>query len=216
MLGSPRMTTSWVDRGHGALYVLSQRLVGADLARKACIDALAPRAGDRILDIGCGPAYYFDWLPPCEYHGFDTDRRQIAAARARFGGRGEFYDETYGEAHAARLAPFDGVLLLGLLHHVDDDDARSVLDLVARSVRPGGRVVTLDTVLYEGQPRLARLLAKNDKGDHIRHPKAFRRLAERSFSLVDGQILGGTARMPAALYMMTLEGPITSRSSPPG
>jgi SAM-dependent methyltransferase len=207
---SARMTSSWAERGHAALYILSQRLVGADLARRACIEALAPRAGDRILDIGCGPAYYFDWLPPCEYHGFDTDRRQIASARARFGDRGTFYDEPYGEAHAARLAPFDRVLLLGLLHHLDDEGALSLLDLVARSIRPSGRVVTLDTAFHEGQSRISRFLAKNDKGDHVRNPRWFRRLAERSFSRVEDRIIGGTTRAPASLFMMVLEGPIVT------
>lgn len=204
------MAIPWIERGHAALYVLSQRLVGADLARRACIEALAPKAGDRVLDIGCGPAYYFDWLPETTYFGFDTDRRQIAAARARYGNRGQFFDATYGEEHARNLAPFDRVLMLGLLHHVDDDTALHLLDLVARSVRPNGRVVTLDTAFYEGQSRLARRIAKNDEGDFIRSPAWFRRLAERSFSHAEERILGDTPRIPASFFMMILEGPIVS------
>jgi len=199
-----------MDRGHAALYVLSQRMVGADLARRTCLEALAPRPGDRILDIGCGPAYYLDHLPACDYHGFDTDRRHIASARARYGDRGHFYDEPYGPEHAARLAPFDGVLLLGLLHHLDDEQASSLLALVARSIRPTGRVITLDTALYEGQSRLARLIAKNDRGDFIRPPKAFRRLASEHFASIEDRIVGDTPRMLASHYMMELSSPVSA------
>ncbi len=71
-----------------AVYMLVQRAVGADRARHECIDALAPRAGERIVDVGCGPAYYLGDLPEVDYHGFDTDERYIEWARERWGSRG--------------------------------------------------------------------------------------------------------------------------------
>jgi SAM-dependent methyltransferase len=205
--------SSLLDRGHAALYVLSQRLVGADLARRECIEALAPQPGDRILDIGCGPAYYFDSLPNCEYFGFDTDAQHIASAQNKFGHRGTFRNEPFDENHARELAPFDKVLLLGLLHHMDDDVAAALLDRVARSMRPSGRVISLDSSFYEGQPRLARFISKNDQGDYVRTPKAFLKLAAASFGRVETRIVGGTWRMPAALFMMILEEPKTRPTS---
>lgn len=204
------MTSSMLDRGRVALYVLSQRLVGADLARLQCIEALDARPGDRILDIGCGPAYYFDALPPCEYYGFDTDTRRIALARAKFGDRGTFRDEPFQEKHAQELGPFDKVLLLGLLHHVDDDIAAELLDLIARSLRPSGRVVALETAFFEGQSPLARFIAKNDQGDYVRTPKAYKKLVQAAFGRVESRVVGDTWRMPASHFMMILEEPKTS------
>ena len=49
---------------------------------------------------------------------------RIAVARARFGEHGRFFAEPYTDAHRRELAPFDKVLLLGLLHHLGDADAR--------------------------------------------------------------------------------------------
>lgn len=197
----------WLDRAQAAFYILSQRLVGADLARKEAVQALAPRAGQRLLDIGCGPAYYFDTLPACEYHGFDTDRAQIASARAHFGNRGTFYDEPYTDAHRQKLGSFDGVMMLGLLHHLDDQEVRNLLRLVGRSMRPGARAVTLDTAFYQGQSAISVALAKRDKGKFVRQVERFRAFAEEGFESVQDRIVGDTLRIPSCHYLMVLERP---------
>ena len=35
----------------------------------------------KILDIGCGPAEILDYIPECEYYGYDIDKRAINFAR---------------------------------------------------------------------------------------------------------------------------------------
>ena len=193
--------------GYPAAYVLSQRLVGATHARDLAIAALEPAAGHRILDIGCGPAYYFDRLPRCEYFGFDTDAGYIADATKRFGDRGRFFAEPYTEARRNDLPLMDRIMLMGLLHHLDDAACEGLLDLVARSLAPKGRVAALDTVLYEGQPALARFLAKNDRGDFIRQPEGFLALARERFAKVEHRILGGTPGMVSTFLLMTFSEP---------
>ncbi|MEP7125897.1 MAG: class I SAM-dependent methyltransferase [Byssovorax sp.] len=193
--------------GFPAAYVLSQRLVGATDARDQAIEALEPAPGQRILDIGCGPAYYFNRLPPCEYTGFDTDASYIADATKRFGDRARFYAEPYTEARRQELPPADRIMLMGLLHHLDDAACEGLIDLVARSLAPKGRVAALDTVLYDGQPALARLLAKNDRGDFIRRPEGFLALAKKRFANVEHRILGGTWSMPSTFFLMVFSDP---------
>lgn len=193
--------------GHPAAYVLSQRAVGATLARNVAIDALEPAAGHRILDIGCGPAYYFNRLPRCEYFGFDTDANYIADARRRFGDRGRFLAEPYTDARRQELPPIDRIMLMGLLHHLDDAACEGLLDLVARSLDSGGRVASLDTVLFEGQSTFARLLSKNDRGDFIRHPEGFLALARKRFGKVESRIVGGTWRIPSTHFLMVMSDP---------
>lgn len=197
--------TSVLD--HANAYILVQRAVGAHLAREACIQALRPRQGDHILDIGCGPAYYLDRLPDCHYYGFDTDSGYIAHARRRHGDRAHFFDQPYTEERRAELPRFEGVLLMGLLHHLDDRACGELLDLVARSLAPGGRVVTLDTVLFDGQSRFSRFLARNDRGQFVRSPEAFRAIARKRFDRVEERLLGDTWRMPAAHFMLVLSEP---------
>ncbi len=193
--------------GYPAAYVLSQHAVGANVARDLAIEALALTAGQRVLDIGCGPAYYFDKLPRCDYFGFDTDPISIAHAKRRFGDRGRFFGEPYTEARRNELPPLDRIMLMGLLHHLDDAACDGLLDLVARSLAPGGRVATLDTVLFEGQSTFSRLLAKNDRGDFIRYPEAFLALARRRFGNVEHRIIGDTWRIPFSHFLMVLSEP---------
>jgi SAM-dependent methyltransferase len=205
VLSAPRNVLSALR--HPTLYVLAQRLVGADRARRECIAALGLRPAERLLDLGCGPAYYLDVLPAVDYHGFDTDARYIAHARARWGRRAHFRCEAFGERHLAELERFDAAMLLGLLHHLDDAEASALLGLVARALGPSGRAVALDTFVDEQQSFVARFLAERDRGRHVRHPRAFVALAEPHFARIEERRLGDTLRTPAAFFMMLLAEP---------
>src|SRR5215210_6260628 len=105
-------------------YLAFQYVYGANRLRKMSVDVLAAKAGERILDVGCGPAYLLDYLPEVTYVGFDIEPRYLDYARRRFGSRGEFVHARYDDGYRAKLAPFDGILLMGVLHHLDDAEAQ--------------------------------------------------------------------------------------------
>src|SRR5215468_3456543 len=50
-----------------------------------------PVAGEKVLDIGCGPADILDYMPDVQYTGFDISREYIAAAQKRFWNKGRFF-----------------------------------------------------------------------------------------------------------------------------
>ena len=167
------------------LYMVLQRLVGGVQMRNTCIELLSPKEGERILDVGCGTAYYLRQMPEVDYHGFDIDHRYISHARAHLGNRGKFYCQPFEEKQARQLGRFDAVMLIGILHHLDDDGCDRLLDLAASVLGPEGRVITIDTVFHAGQNWFERLLANNDRGKHVRRPEKFLALAERAFESVD-------------------------------
>lgn len=173
-----------------------------------CLAALDVQAGERVLDVGCGPAYYVEDLPDCEYFGFDTNSAQINSARERFASRrARFFDEPYTAERMRELAPFDKIFLLGILHHLDDASCRNLLDLAARSLKPGGRVVALDTPLFVGQSTFSRVLAKNDRGDFIRYPDAYVALAQPAFEKIETKVFGDTVTIPWSFFMMVMDSP---------
>lgn len=197
---------------HVQLYIGLQRVVGADRLRHRCIAELDLQPGEAVLDVGCGPAYYFDRLPqPITYHGFDTDAGYLEWARERWGEGPVFHDGSFDAAGAQGLPAFDAVLLLGLLHHLSDDQARSVLGLVAGGLAPGGRVVSVDTCFEPTQGRLSRWMAANDRGEHVREPEAFSALGQEAFADVRGEVVKDGTRVPGSYWLMHLTGARTGR-----
>jgi SAM-dependent methyltransferase len=194
--------------GHVGLYLALQKGVGADRVRYRALDEAKLQPGDRVLDVGCGPAYYFDRLPEVKYYGFDTSPAYVAYARKRYGDRGEFRCEILTADHLPDLPPFDAVLLFGLLHHLTDEESETLLDMAARSLGPGGRVVSVDPCLHPGQGRISRWMSRNDRGEYVRTPDAFDGLAREAFADVSGEVLDTVTRVPSSHYLMRMTAPL--------
>lgn len=191
-------------------YIALQKGIGANRIRYRCLDEAELKPGERVLDVGCGPAYYFDRLPEVEYVGFDTSEPYIAYARRRFGERGDFRCGILAAEHLGELGQFDAVLLFGLLHHLDDAHCATLLDLSARALAPGGRVVSCDTTVYEGQRRVSRWMSENDRGEYVRQPKSYDGLARARFGELEATVLDTLSRVPTSIYMMRMAAPQAS------
>jgi SAM-dependent methyltransferase len=196
--------------GYVPLYVALQRAVGADRLRYRCIGELNLRPGDRVLDIGCGPAYYAGHLDNgVRYTGFDTSARYVAHARRRYGGADRtFHCGRFGAAELETLEPVDAVLLFGLLHHLSDVDARDLLDLAGRALAPGGRVVSVDPCFEPTQGRVSRWMSANDRGGYVREPAGFSALGREWFGDVTGTVLADVTRVPSSHWMMVSRAPL--------
>lgn len=115
-------------------YARNARFV-ADLAAPL-VELLAPVAGERILDLGCGDGVLTAAIAACGAHvvGIDASEEMVAAARAR----GVDARLMAGEALAFD-GEFDAVFSNAALHWMADLDA--VAAGVERALRPGGRFV---------------------------------------------------------------------------
>ena len=100
------------------------------------VELLEPRAGERILDLGCGDGALTEKLVAAgaQVVAVDASEAQVAAARAR----GLDARVARGEA-LPFAAEFDAVFSNAALHWMRDADA--VLTSVHRALRPGGRFV---------------------------------------------------------------------------
>ena len=96
------------------------------------------------------------------------------------------------------------VLLLGLLHHLSDEDSRNLLELCAGVLAPGGRVVSVDTAFVPDQGRLSRWMSENDRGEFVRYPEQFEALAHPYFGSTTSEIVSGAGRVPGAYVLMTM------------
>jgi SAM-dependent methyltransferase len=100
------------------------------------VELLAPRAGERILDLGCGDGALTEKLVAlgCTVVAVDASAAQVAAARAR----GLDAQVANGEALTFD-GEFDGVFSNAALHWMKR--AEAVVDGVWRALRPDGRFV---------------------------------------------------------------------------
>jgi SAM-dependent methyltransferase len=182
-----------------ALYELFSRVVGARSSRETFVgNYVRPRPGDQVLDVGCGPADILEHLPGVDYFGFDISPSYIESATRRYGDRGRFFCERVSEARAFldREGRFDIVLAIGILHHLDRDEALDLFRLARRALKPQGRLVTLDPCYAPGQSPVARYLASRDRGRFVRDEPEYRALALAEFPGVTSTVRHDLLRMP--------------------
>ena len=113
-------------------YARTARFV-ADLALPL-LDMLAPKAGERVLDLGCGDGALTEKIAAfgAGVVGLDSSPDQVAAACARG------LDARVGDGAALGFhEEFDAVFSNAVLHWILDPDA--AIDAIWRALKPGGR-----------------------------------------------------------------------------
>ena len=179
------------------VYRLFATLTGAHRSRTECVARyIRPKESDRVLDCGCGPADLLDYLPDVDYVGIDIDANYVAEARKRFGNRATFRLGPLGPETMTEKAHYDLVLAMGVLHHLDDEQAREFLSLARSSLKPGGRLVMLDPCYIEGQSRVARYIIDRDRGDHVRSLEGWQHLIGSTFPSATFQVRHDLLRIP--------------------
>jgi demethylmenaquinone methyltransferase / 2-methoxy-6-polyprenyl-1,4-benzoquinol methylase len=122
--------------------------------RRALVRALAPAPGARVLDVATGTGLVAAELlarHDVSVVAVDQSPEMLAAARRRFSGNARAVEliEAQAEALPFPTASFDAVTFTYLLRYVDDP--ASTLRELARVLRPGGRIASLEF----GVPSLA-------------------------------------------------------------
>ena len=177
--------------------------VGASKGRRAYVSQyIRPRAGDRILDIGCGPGDILEALPHVTYHGFDSNAAYVAAATQRFGSRATFAVRRVSPELVGQYVDFDIVLATGVIHHLDDEQAHALFAIAKAALRPGGVLVTLDGCYAQGQSRLAKAFLDFDRGQFVRTEDEYLRLATATFTDVAHHKCSDLLRIPYTHLIM--------------
>ena len=146
--------------------------------RRLVLDALAPRPGDRIADVGCGPGFYVaDMLDPVgpegEVFGIDVSPAMLAMTSRRVDGEANVH---VVEGGATDIPLPDGAVDRALSVQVFEyvPDTAAGLAELRRVLRPGGRLVLWDidwttlSLHSTDQGRMDRILAAWDR--HLTHP----------------------------------------------
>jgi ubiquinone/menaquinone biosynthesis C-methylase UbiE len=136
-----RMAEPQIRFDDGAAY---ERMMGvwSRSAGEIFLDWLAPRAGGKWIDVGCGNGAFTELIiartAPAEVQGIDPSDGQLAYARSRSGARMATFHS--GDAMALPFAAgaFD-VAVMALVIFFVPEPAKGVAEM-ARVVAPGGQV----------------------------------------------------------------------------
>lgn len=168
-------------------YTLWQKLVGDyKLRRIYCRDYLKARDGDRILDIGCGPANMVGYLPQnIDYTGFDDSNLYIEVAKKKFSQDNySFFCERVNFAQDFE-EKFDIIMANAILHHIDDLEAEKLISFAAANLKENGRFITLDGCFVQNQLFIKTWLLKHDRGQFIRTKDEYFKLFSKHFNNIN-------------------------------
>jgi len=173
--------------------------VGANAARRRFLTThVRACPGNKIIDVGCGPAQMLAWLPAVNYIGVDPSAEYIQAARCRFGARGEFVVGDTGTLMTdRRLRDADIVMCSGVLHHLDDHEVRSVVQFAYQALKPKGRFVSIEPCWVRKQGAVSRWIMSHDRGKNIRTEDAYRQLLATAFADIQTVVYMKAIRIPS-------------------
>lgn len=159
-----------------------------------------PECG-RVIDVGCGTATFARLFDPDRYVGIDLDAVYVGGARRR--APGHTFHQMDATSTEFPEGSFDGGLVVGVLHHLDDATAAAVLGELRRVVKPGGRMLIMEQTHSPWTNPIGRFVNHFDKGGFIRSPEEYGRLIGRRFRIarssrrrsgfVDYAVIAGSA-----------------------
>ena len=185
------------------LYALFTALSGSDKCLKILIkNYIKPSEGEKILDIGCGPAKILNYLEKVEYTGFDISDKYISYAKQKYQDRGNFFCSEINKETIDKKDYYDIVLSIGVIHHLNDNEVNDLFHIAYTSLKKGGRLITFDGCYTYRQSLIKKFLLKMDRGKYIRTEEQYKTLANTHFNIVKTNILNDLLNIPYTINLM--------------
>lgn len=170
------MANHLVKIGHFLLknefvYDQYQRIVGGVSYRKRIVKDLLDFEKTVFLDLGCGTSSICSMIPKnLSYYGLDNSLNYLNSAREKFPGQ-TFIEADLGTKDWYKRVKVAGSIVatgLGLLHHLDDSQAKYFLLGCRSLLNEDSLLFTVDPIICSNTTNIAKWFANNDRGEYVR------------------------------------------------
>jgi 2-polyprenyl-3-methyl-5-hydroxy-6-metoxy-1,4-benzoquinol methylase len=173
--------------------------------RRFARDVVKAGKGTRVLDIGCGTGALLGYLPGAIYVGLDRSEACIERAKRTYGERGTFICDDVGNLSDYSLPQVDVAVAIGLLHHIDDIQALDLLRDTKATLRPGGRLITVDPCFHSAQSVIQRFVVGHDRGKNVRNFVEYQELCARVFGTLSANWEASHFPFPHSMCILQAE-----------
>jgi 2-polyprenyl-3-methyl-5-hydroxy-6-metoxy-1,4-benzoquinol methylase len=144
--------------------------------RIAMLREMGFRGTESVLDVGCGTGE-FAGITTGLYVGLDMDPHYIEFARQRHPGK-EFRCTDVADL-AKEGSSFECGLLVDVIHHLSDEQARGLIATLASLI--SGHLYVFEPVLQSSSNRIGQWVTAHDRGHYIRPRAEVMALIESAF-----------------------------------
>lgn len=190
------------------VHIWFKKIIGKENSAEWFLEKyIGDTVGKKILDLGCGTAEIADHIRGEKlYVGIDNNKLYLDKNEKHFADRKtcRFYCTDLNAFSESSTQKFDIVLMIGVMHHIDDNALNAAMASIKRIIRRGGIFVSLDPCYIKGMNPIARFLCMLDRGRYVRYADDFISTQEKYWTDVKYEIRTDTLRLlPYSVIVFT-------------
>jgi cyclopropane fatty-acyl-phospholipid synthase-like methyltransferase len=206
------MVNSIVRTGHKILsnqicYDMFQSLVGSSKnIRQLTRDALV-REPKTLLDLGCGTGRTIPLVSESTlYHGVDLSQKylqkasQINVNAQTFLVQADFGHENWNKD--LEDYQYDQALAWGLFHHLEENALINLLEKTSEMQQKNGLIFSMDPIIIQSTTKVARWVARNDRGQFLRTPETYAAIFQKSGYNFEYKVVKNSIRIPVDILLV--------------
>ena len=146
-------------------------------------------APTKVLDLGSGNGHLANLFPPKSYLGIELDAGLVEVAKKNYP------NHRFEVGNITRLnlkTKFDLVLVVGVLHHLNQADFKKALTRISRVLSPYGRVLIIEAIPPISRFNvLGRALRNFDRGEFVRTLRQYKTEIDNLFKVYTAENVKG-------------------------
>lgn len=156
----------------------------------------------KVLDLGSGTGEFSSLFRTENYVGIDIEPQNVAYAKTHYSKK-EFRQGDARKLPFFKDSSFAGILVVGVLHHLEDDDCRKALLEMRRVLKKGGTLLLMEDT-KEGT-FVSGFLRALDRGSHIRTFEEWEKMLGTGFTRKDAWTFRTGIGCPYSAFLLINE-----------